>query len=246
MVSGLLTLLLNPFQTLRGYGFRVSHELASDRPQRTLKGQRILVVEDNAHMAALVRQSLLGAGALEVMVVGDGDQGFAQLSGFRPDILVTDMVIPVAGGLELVRAVRKAALTADSGVPNPALPIVLVSAHASHQSVQAARAAGIDAFVLKPFSIGSLVKRVHRAGLRTAEFIVNPAYVGPDRRGKRRAAGSEAGARRLVVEPRSLIRPSLRLVRPGHPIPDNASPSLLKVLYARIQELEAERGAETV
>ena len=212
----------------------------SDRPQRTLKGQRILVVEDNTHMAGLVRQSLLGAGALEVMVVADGQQGFAQLSEFRPDVLVTDMVWPQAGGLELVRAVRQAALNPDAGVPNPALPIVVVSAFASRPLVRMAQAAGIDAFVIKPFSIGSLVKRVHRAGKRSAEFIVHPAYVGPDRRVRPRAEGDPPPPARKAAEQETAKRP-LRLVKPGDPVPEQASPSLLKVLYERIQELEAEQ-----
>ena len=103
-----------------------------------------------------------------------------------------------------------------------------------------AQAAGIDAFVIKPFSIGSLVKRVHRAGKRSAEFIVHPAYVGPDRRVRPRAEGDPPPPVRKAAEQEAAKRP-LRLVKPGDPVPEQASPSLLKVLYERIQELEAEQ-----
>jgi CheY-like chemotaxis protein len=217
----------------------------NDRPKHSLEGQRILVAEDNAHMAGLVRQSLLGAGAQEVRVAGDGENALAQLYEFRPDVLVADMSMPMPGGLELVRAVRQAALTANTLVPNPAMPIVVVSTFASRQSVRMAQAAGIDAFVIKPFSIGSLVKRVHRAGRRSAEFIIHPAYVGPDRRSRRRDPDEEAQyVAKAAAAAETEAKPALRLVTPDDPIPDGASPSLLKMLYARIQALESERAAD--
>ncbi len=190
-----------------------------------LDGQRILVVEDNANTAALVRQALLTAGAFEVVVAGDGRQALAQLAHVRPDVLVTDMVMPVVGGMELIRAVRQAALEPNASVPNPSIPIVMVSAFATREAVRLARAAGIDAFVVKPFSLGSLVKRVDRAGRRTVAFIIGPDYVGPDRRG---ATGR--GARRSTD---------------GHP--DHApSASQLQALYAQIKALEREKATESV
>ncbi len=189
-----------------------------------LDGQRILVVEDNAHTAALVRQALLAAGAFEVVVAGDGRQALAQLASMRPDVLVTDMMMPVVGGMELIRAVRQAALEPDASVPDPTIPIVMVSAFGTRQAVRLARAAGIDAFVVKPFSLGSLVKRVDRAGRRTLPFIVDADYVGPERR-----TVQGAGARRAT----------------DAPMDSAPSASQLKALYARIKEMENERVGES-
>jgi CheY-like chemotaxis protein len=189
-----------------------------------LDGQRILVVEDNAHTAALVRQALLAAGAFEVVVAGDGRQALAQLASMRPDVLVTDLMMPVVGGMELIRAVRQAALAPDANVPDPTIPIVMVSAFGTRQAVRLAQAAGIDAFVVKPFSLGSLVKRVDRAGRRTLPFVVDTDYVGPERR-----TGTGQGARRATDAP------------------TDAAPtaSQLKALYARIKEMENERVGES-
>ena len=195
-----------------------------DQRQWPLDGQRILVVDDNTHSAALIRQALLAAGAYEVVVAGDGGQALTVLSQMRPDVLVTDMIMPVTGGLKLVTAIRQAALIPDLRIPNPAIPIVLVSAFGNRQSVRQAQAAGIDAFVIKPFSLGSLVKRVERAGRRTAAFIVGPNYIGPDRR-----AIMGRGARRRSD-------PKVETVV------DSASQ--LQALYARIKVMEAERAAE--
>ena len=196
-----------------------------DPRQWPLDGQRILVVEDNAHTAALVRQALLAAGAYEVVVAGDGSQALSVLGQMRPDVLVTDMVMPVTGGLELVNIVRQAALSPNVGVPDPTIPIVLVSAFANRQSVRDAQAAGIDAFVVKPFSLGSLVKRVDRAGRRTVAFIIGPNYIGPDRRAKR---GGGARRRTDPVDAGAVVD----------------SESQLKALYARIKAMESERVVE--
>ena len=190
-----------------------------------LDGQRILGVEDNPNTAALVRQALLAAGAFEVVVAADGRQALAQLAHLRPDVLVTDMVMPVVGGMELSRAVRQAALEPNDGVPDPSIPLVMVSAFATRDAVRLARAAGIDAFVVKPFSLGSLVKRVDRAGRRSVAFIIGPDYVGPDRRskpGRGARRGSDGDA--------------------DH----TPSASQLQALYAQIKVLENEKTAEGV
>jgi DNA-binding response OmpR family regulator len=156
----------------------------------------------------------------------------------------------VIGGMELARVVRQAALVPNAAVPNPAVPIILVSAFGSRRKVRAARQAGIDAFVVKPFSVGSLVKRVDRAGRRTAEFIIRADYVGPDRRG---AASRKGPAFRLpdeetpvrpIVEGESLAARPLEVVADADTLPEGGLPSQLQALYDRIRALEDERDAQ--
>ncbi|MDB5431368.1 MAG: response regulator receiver protein [Caulobacter sp.] len=214
-----------------------------------LEGRRILVVDDHAHTAILVKQTLLSAGAAEVAVANDGEMALAMLPSFRPDLIVTDMMMPVIGGMELVRVVRQAALTPNAGVPDPTVPIVLVSAFGSRRAVRAARQAGIDAFVVKPFSVGSLVKRVDRAGNRTADFVVRADYVGPDRRTSEKRKGP--AHRALDMEPVALI-PIADDTLASHPlrvvtqedVAGEGGPSMLQALYDRIRDLEEERAAE--
>jgi CheY-like chemotaxis protein len=163
-----------------------------------LDGMRILVVEDNLNSAALIKQMLLAAGALEIVVASNGADARPILSSFKPDVLVTDRRMPVEDGIALITAVRQAARTPNAGVPNPAMPIVVVSGDCAPGAVREALGAGIDAFVVKPFSFDSLIKRVERAGKRTSNFVVDAGYVGPDRRrragrGTRRRADREAG-----------------------------------------------------
>jgi DNA-binding response OmpR family regulator len=118
-----------------------------------------------------------------------------------------------------------------------------VTAFSDRDAVRTAQAAGIDTFVVKPYSIGSLIKRVDRASRRTADFIVHPAYVGPNRRSE---AGS--GRRRLTDAPPPANdcgpESTLRLSPCDDPEADDTANSLLMELYAHIRALEAERGAE--
>jgi two-component system chemotaxis response regulator CheY len=210
----------------------MSRSRSKDAAKPPLEGMRILVVEDNAHTAALVRQTLLAAGALEVAIAVDGSKAMSALRTFKPDVLVTDRMMPVTDGMTLIRSVRQAALEPNAHVPDPAVPIVLVSGFSSHGGVREARAAGIDAFVVKPFSVDSLVKRVERAGKRKAAFIVTDGYIGPDRR----ARAGEGDRRRS-----DRMAPSPNVSAPKAP-----PPTLLKTLYERIQDLEQEREPQGV
>jgi two-component system chemotaxis response regulator CheY len=248
MVTTPLTLLLKPFDKPRRYKAAMgwSSSVKGTR-QAQLEGQRILVVDDNAPSAALLRYTLMAAGAAEVRIAADGQEALGLLATFRPDVLVTDMVMPVIGGLELVRAVRQSAHAPSPDVPDPAIPIVLVSAFGSRSAVRAAQAAGIDAFVVKPFSVASLIKRVHRAVNRSATFVVAASYVGPDRRGLRGGPGnrrrSDRAAALPLTEPAVVPPPLMLAVDRPEPAPGEETNSMLKHLYERIRELEEERAA---
>ena len=193
-----------------------------------LYGMRILLVEDNDNTAIMIKQMLIFAGAFEVAVANNGFDAKYILSGFRPHIIVTDSNMPVEDGISLTLSVRQAALEPSARVPDPTIPIVLVSGNTAATAVSNAQAAGIDAFVAKPFSFDSLVKRVRHASKRNVIFVVNTSYVGPDRRRR-----SGHGARRATDE--DAHQPTTPMVNPLV----EASPSPLETLYGRILKLES-------
>lgn len=120
------------------------------------------------------------------------------------------------------------------------------NAYAANLAPQTPLSAGMDACVVKPFSIGSLVKRVDRASRRSADFIVNPAYVSPDRRAR---SGTGAGQRRFIDMPvaanESSPDPDVRVAPSADLEGDEVANTLLMELYAHIRALEAERAAQT-
>ena len=125
----------------------------------------VLVVEDEADVADLLRYNLTRAGFL-VIISGEGDKGLALAREKRPDIIVLDLMLPGLTGHEVCRALK--------GDPNTAsIPIVMLTAKGEpHERVKGLEL-GADDYVTKPFSPRELVLRVQallrrlRASART-------------------------------------------------------------------------------
>ncbi len=115
----------------------------SSRGPDTLRGRRVLAVDDDESTQELVATMLLMYG-VSVRTAGRADQAMAILSEWRPDVLLTDIAMPGEDGYALMRRVR--------ALPPPlgAIPAVALTAYTDHQSTQEAFAAGFDAHLGKP------------------------------------------------------------------------------------------------
>lgn len=164
-----------------------------------LSGLRILVADDHVMTARLIGDVLRAAGVGEVWIAGDGFKAMAQLSLRAPHILFTDWRMPGMDGLELTRRIRAAATKPDRAVPDPRLPVILVTGQTSRRDVEQARRAGVNEFVVKPFTPASLLSRIQLVLTRPREFIVSDVYVGPDRR--RRMEINYGGPLRRASDP---------------------------------------------
>jgi PAS domain S-box-containing protein len=121
-------------------------------------GSRILVADDNADMREYIRRLLT---AYDVVTVADGAAALRSARARRPDLVLTDVMMPGVDGLELMRAFRA----------DPALsyvPVILLSARAGEESRIEGLEAGADEYLVKPFSARELLACV-RAQLRLAE-----------------------------------------------------------------------------
>jgi DNA-binding response OmpR family regulator len=123
------------------------------------EAKRILVVEDDADVAELIRVTLEDDG-LPVTVVADGERALAALGQAPPALVVLDLMLPGISGLEVCRRLRADADTAR-------LPIVIVTAKASEADRVVGLELGADDYLTKPFSARELVARI-RAVLRRA------------------------------------------------------------------------------
>ena len=117
----------------------------------------ILVVEDDAKIARLVRDYLDHAG-FQVLVAGDGDAALANARRSRPDLVVLDLGLPGRDGLDVARTLRR---TSD-------VPIVMLTARGDETDRVVGLELGADDYVVKPFGPKELVARV-RAVLRRTE-----------------------------------------------------------------------------
>ena len=118
---------------------------------------RILVVEDNADLAFGLRTVLEFEG-YEVEIAEDGQVGLERATGFSPDLIILDLMLPEMGGYEVLRELR------GGGVRTP---VLILTARSQESDVIMGFDLGADDYVTKPFSTLELVARV-RALLRRA------------------------------------------------------------------------------
>ena len=122
--------------------------------------KKILVVEDEPDIRELVRYNLEQAG-FGVLEANDGEAALALARSERPALIVLDLMLPEADGMEICRILRAQPETAK-------LPIVILTAKAGEVDRVLGLELGADDYVTKPFSPRELVARV-RAVLRRFE-----------------------------------------------------------------------------
>jgi len=114
----------------------------------------VLVVEDDPTILQLLEVNFEMEG-FTVLLAADGAIGLDQARAHRPDVIVSDVMMPNLSGLELV-----AALKADADLA--AIPIVLLSAKAQGSDIRNGIGAGADDYVTKPFEPLDLIDRVNK------------------------------------------------------------------------------------
>lgn len=124
---------------------------------------RILVVEDNAHLAELIRRGLEAHlqrtgqdAAFEIHHAENGLQALEHMRAERYDLLIVDIFLPVLDGAELIRQVR-------GDGDNERLPIIAISAAEESQAL--AMDAGADFFLPKPIRLAELLRTMDRLAL---------------------------------------------------------------------------------
>jgi len=117
---------------------------------------RIIVVDDDAQLTRVLRTGLKSRG-YEVRTAPDGALALETFNEWQPDLVITDLAMPVMDGLELCRQLRAVSQ----------VPIIVLSAKGEEKTKIEALDLGADDFVTKPFGIDELFARV-RAALRRA------------------------------------------------------------------------------
>ncbi|MDF4025567.1 ATP-binding protein [Luteibacter sp. PPL201] len=131
---------------------------AGDAPSRTperIAGASVpglvLVVDDNADMRDYVRELLIPR--YDVAVAGNGAEALEAIARRRPDLVLSDVMMPGLDGFGLLKALRADPATA-------AIPVVLLSARAGHEATVEGLDAGADDYLVKPFTARELLARV--------------------------------------------------------------------------------------
>lgn len=137
---------------------------------------KVLIVDRQAPMRALLRQILREFGVGHVFEADSIDEGFREFNRLVPDLVMVDWC-PEFDGLALVRRIR----TGEQS-PFPQAPIIMVTAYGETKCVFEALDAGMSEYLVKPVSPSLLYTRIANAIENARPFIRTNSYTGPCRR----------------------------------------------------------------
>ncbi len=116
---------------------------------------KILVVDDFSTMRRIVKNLLRDLGFTNTVEADDGKTALPILEAGGIDFLVTDWNMPGMTGIDLLKAVR-----ADPNLVN--LPVLMVTAEAKREQIIMAAQAGVNGYVIKPFTAATLKEKIEK------------------------------------------------------------------------------------
>ena len=116
---------------------------------------KFLVVDDFSTMRRIVKNLLQELGYANIEEADDGATALPMLQAGDFDFLITDWNMPTMQGLDLLKAVRAESVTAK-------LPVIMLTTEATQKHIMEAAQAGVNGYVIKPFSAATLMERVSK------------------------------------------------------------------------------------
>lgn len=117
----------------------------------TAERYRVLLADDNADMREYLRRLL--APQFKVITANDGEEAFEKMMTYRPDLLLSDVMMPKLDGFSLLKRIRQIPEFQDT-------PVILLSARAGEEAKIEGLEAGADDYLVKPFGGRELIARV--------------------------------------------------------------------------------------
>ena len=114
--------------------------------------KRILVIEDEVHIADGIRLNLSIKGYL-VKVASDGIDGLEKWRTWKPDLIVLDIMLPMIDGFSILKTIR---------TEDPKIPVLILSARAETKDKVKGLRYGVDDYLPKPFDLEEFLLRVER------------------------------------------------------------------------------------
>ncbi|MFT4652759.1 MAG: two-component system chemotaxis response regulator CheY [Patiriisocius sp.] len=120
---------------------------------------KILVVDDFSTMRRIIKNLLKDLGFANIQEADDGNTALPMLQQGDFDFVVTDWNMPGMQGIDLLRAIR-----ADDKLKH--LPVLMVTAEAKKEQIVAAAQAGVNGYVVKPFTAATLKAKLDKISER--------------------------------------------------------------------------------
>jgi two-component system, chemotaxis family, chemotaxis protein CheY len=116
---------------------------------------KILIVDDFSTMRRIIKNLLRDLGFNNTQEADDGNTALPMLQNGNFDFLVTDWNMPGMQGIDLLKAVR-----ADPKLST--LPVLMVTAEAKKEQIVAAAQAGVNGYIVKPFTAATLKEKIDK------------------------------------------------------------------------------------
>ncbi|MGA7800591.1 MAG: chemotaxis response regulator CheY [Gammaproteobacteria bacterium] len=125
------------------------------------KNMKILIVDDFSTMRRIIKNLLRDLGFNNTQEADDGNSALPVLQSGNFDFLITDWNMPGMTGIDLLKAVR-----ADAKLSS--LPVLMVTAEAKKDQIVEAAQAGVNGYVVKPFTAVTLKEKIDKIFERLA------------------------------------------------------------------------------
>ena len=113
-----------------------------------MKNLKVLIVEDEIDLANLIKSSIKEL-FFKVVIAKDGLEAIKKFDSFKPDIIISDIMMPNLNGLEMSKKIKE---------KNSEAPIVILSAHSHKEMLLEAINLGISKYFIKPFDIEEFIE----------------------------------------------------------------------------------------
>ena len=117
---------------------------------------RILVVDDSSTMRRIIINALNKIGLTDYIEAANGREGMERLSSGPVDLIITDWNMPEMSGVDFIRAVR-----ANDSMKQ--IPALMVTTNAAQDDITQAMEAGVNNYLVKPFTPDSIKEKIQLA-----------------------------------------------------------------------------------
>ncbi len=124
--------------------------------QDILKTLKILIVEDEKRLAQLLKEAINDS-FYKVIIAKDGTEGLKKYKTFKPDIIITDIMMPKLDGLDMTIKIKEI----DSNIP-----IIVLSAHSDKEKLLKAIDVGINKYFIKPFDPDEVIEHIKKLSIK--------------------------------------------------------------------------------
>ena len=125
------------------------------------KETNILVVDDSVNIRQIICENLRRLGFIKIETAGDANEAFGKLVSYAKGtspftLILSDMNMPGPSGLDFLKQVRESDVFKD-------IPFILITTESEKQAVIQAAMAGVSGYIVKPFNVDTLAKRLQEA-----------------------------------------------------------------------------------